>query len=101
MNAAGPAGVRRLADASAAYVARARKSGLPVMVGEWSSALPLADAGMTPEGRIALERVYTAGQMSAFSGCAGWFFQTWKTEGRLSSWDARVALSSFETGMFD
>lgn len=101
MNAAGPAGVRKLADASAAYVARACKSGLPVMVGEWSSALPLADAGMTPEGRIALERVYTAGQMGAFGGCAGWFFQTWKTEGRLSSWDARVALSSFETGMFD
>ena len=39
--------------------------------------------------------------MGAFGGCAGWFFQTWKTEGRLSSWDARVALSSFETGMFD
>ena len=30
------------------YLARTKKSGLPVMVGEWSSALPLADAGMTP-----------------------------------------------------
>ena len=39
--------------------------------------------------------------MGAFAGGAGWFFQTWKTEARLSSWDARVALSSFETGMFD
>lgn len=101
MGAAGPAGVRRLVKESADYLARARRSGLPVMVGEWSSALPLASAGMTPEGRIALERVYAAGQMGAFAGGAGWFFQTWKTEARLSSWDARVALSSFETGMFD
>ena len=101
MGAAGPAGVRKLVSTSEDYVARARKSGLPVMVGEWSSALPLAAAGMTPEGRIALERVYAAGQMGAFAGSAGWFFQTWKTEARLSSWDARVALSSFETGMFE
>lgn len=101
MNASGPTGVRRLVDESAAYLGQARRSGLPVMVGEWSAALPLADAGMTPEGRIALERVYSAGQMSAFAGSAAWFFQTWKTEGRLSSWDARVALSSFEKGMFD
>ena len=101
MNASGPTGVRRLVAQTADYLAKARKSGLPLMVGEWSAALPIADAGMTPEGRIALERVYTAGQLSAFSGSAGWFFQTWKTEGRLSSWDARVALSSFETGMFD
>lgn len=101
MGAAGPAGVRRLVAQSADYLARARKSGLPVMVGEWSSALPLASAGMTPEGRIALERVYAAGQMGAFAGGAGWFFQTWKTEARLSSWDARVALSSFEKDMFD
>ena len=101
MNATGPSGVRRLVDESISYLAKARKSGLPVMVGEWSAALPIADAGMTPEGRIALERVYTAGQLSAFAGSAGWFFQTWKTEGRLSSWDARIALSSFEAGMFD
>lgn len=101
MNAAGPSGVRKLVNSSIAHLESAKRSGLPVMVGEWSAALPLADAGMTPEGRIALERVYTAGQMAAFAGTAGWFFQTWKTEGRLSSWDARVALSSFETGMFD
>lgn len=101
LNASGPSGVRRLVNASISYLELAKKSGLPVMVGEWSAALPLADAGMTPEGRGALERVYSAGQMSAFVQCKGWFFQTWKTEGRLSSWDARVALSSFETGMFD
>lgn len=101
MNAAGPAGVRKLVNASIAYLERAKRSGLPVVVGEWSAALPLADAGMTPEGRIALERVYIAGQLASFASCKGWFFQTWKTEGRLSSWDARVALSSFEKGMFD
>lgn len=101
MNAAGPSGVRSLVNDSIRYLERAQRSGLPVMVGEWSAALPLADAAMTPEGRIALERVYIAGQLSAFSNTAGWFYQTWKTEGRLSSWDARVALSSFETGMFD
>ena len=101
MSASGPTGVRRLVDDTVSYLSKAKKSGLEVMVGEWSAALPIADAGMTPEGRIALERVYTAGQLSAFAGTAGWFFQTWKTEGRLSSWDARVALSSFERGMFD
>lgn len=99
--ATGPSGVRKLVNNSIDYLERAKKSGLPVMVGEWSAALPLADAGMTPEGRIALERVYIAGQMASFSTCQGWFFQTWKTEGRLSSWDARIALSSFEKGMFD
>lgn len=101
MNAAGPSGVRQLVNQSISYLERAKRSGLPIMVGEWSAALPLADAGMTPEGRIALERVYIAGQMAAFAKTQGWFYQTWKTEGRLSSWDARVALSSFETGMFD
>lgn len=101
MGAAGPTGVRRLVNDATSYLGRARKSGLPVMVGEWSAALPLADAGMTPEGRLALERVHIAGQINAFAGSAGWFFQTWKTEGKLSSWDARVALSSFERGMFD
>lgn len=101
MNASGPTGVRRLIDETGRSLAAAAKSGLPVVVGEWSAALPLSDAGMTPEGRIALERVYTAGQLGAFARTAGWFFQTWKTEGRLSSWDARIALSSFEKGMFD
>lgn len=101
MGASGPTGVRKLIAATDRSLSAAGRSGLPVVVGEWSAALPLADAGMTPEGRIALERVYTAGQLGAFAKTAGWFFQTWKTEGRLSSWDARVALSSFEKGMFD
>ena len=54
---------------------------------------------MTPEGRIALERVYTSEQLEAYAACPAWFFNTWKTSGLLTSWDARVALSSFERGM--
>lgn len=100
MSASGPTGVRKLIDESRRQLAQAKASGLPVVVGAWSSALPLSDAGMTPEGRIALERVYTSGQLNAFVDARAWFFQTWKTEGRISSWDARVALSSFERGMF-
>ena len=79
----------------------AKRSGFPVMVGEWSAALPIADANMTPEGRIAMERMYVAGQLEAFEKCQGWFFQTWKTSTGLSSWDARIALSSFERDMLD
>ncbi|MCI1666388.1 MAG: cellulase family glycosylhydrolase [Atopobiaceae bacterium] len=101
MGAAGPSGVRTLVAQSARSLKQADSSGLPIMVGEWSAALPLADSAMTPEGRMALERVYTSGQISAFAGTAGWFFRTWKTEGHLSSWDARIALASFEHGMFD
>ncbi|MCH3967804.1 MAG: cellulase family glycosylhydrolase [Atopobiaceae bacterium] len=100
-DASGPRGVRDLITATDRYLKTAHESHLPCMVGEWSAALPLADSAMTPEGRIALERVYTSSQLSAFAGSAGWFFQTWKTESHLSSWDARVALSSFERGMFD
>ena len=80
-------------------LAQAAKSGLPAMVGSWSGALPLADSLMTPEGRIALERIYISEQLATFKPCAAWFFQTWKTEGRLAGWDARVSLSSFERRM--
>ena len=54
---------------------------------------------MTPEGRIALERVYTSEQIGAYEKCPAWFFNTWKTSGKLASWDARVALATFERGM--
>jgi glucan 1,3-beta-glucosidase len=101
IDAAGPSAVRTLVDRSRVHLARARKSGLPTMVGAWSAALPYADATMTPEGQIALARVYVSEQLSAFSSCPGWFFQTWKTSGRLVGWDARVALSSFERRMLD
>ncbi|WP_321971077.1 glucan 1,3-beta-glucosidase [Paratractidigestivibacter sp.] len=95
----GPSGVRRLVDAQKKVLRAAAKTGMPVMVGKWSSALPVADAQMTPEGRIALERVYASEQLGAYGGCAAWFFSTWKTSGLLTNWDARVALSSFERGM--
>lgn len=99
VDATGPSGARRLVAESAKALAAAQASGLPVMVGEWSSALPVGDTQMTPEGRIALERIFTSGQLDTFDGTRAWFFQTWKTSGLLSSWDARVALSSFEKGM--
>ncbi|MDO4848985.1 MAG: glucan 1,3-beta-glucosidase [Coriobacteriia bacterium] len=95
----GPSGVRKLVDMHKRTLRDAARTGMPVMVGKWSSALPVADAQMTPEGRIALERVYTSEQLGAYSGCPAWFFSTWKTSGLLTSWDARVALSSFERGM--
>ncbi len=97
----GPAGLRILAKRSEDALKEAETGGLPVVVGEWSAALPVGSAIVTPEGRIALERIYASVQMQEFSEAKGWFFQTWKTESRLSSWDARIALSSFERGMLN
>ncbi|MBP3884797.1 MAG: cellulase family glycosylhydrolase [Olsenella sp.] len=99
VKAAGPVGIRELVDSSRASLKKAAKSSLPTMVGKWSGSLPFADSITTPEGRIALERVYISEQITAFKPCAAWFFQTWKTEGRLAGWDARVSLSSFERRM--
>lgn len=101
VDAAGPSGARQLAARCADELAKARTSGLPVMVGAWSAALPLADPMMTAEGRIALERTYVSRQLAAYDGCPAWFFQTWKTAARLSAWDARITLSSFERDMLD
>ena len=72
---------------------------MPVMVGKWSAALPIADSAMTPEGRIALERVFTSEQIAAYEKAPAWFFNTWKTSGLLPGWDARVAMATFERGM--
>ena len=99
IDVAGPSGVRKLVDAVKRRLRDVERTGMPVMVGKWSSALPVADASMTPEGRIALERVYTSEQLGAYEKCPAWFFNTWKTSGFLASWDARVALASFERGM--
>ena len=99
VDATGPAGAAALVERSRKTIAKAQKSGLPVMVGAWSAALPFADSLMTPEGRIALERVYCAEQIAAFEERPAWFFQTWKTNGHLSGWDSRIALSSFERSM--
>ena len=90
----------RRENGGTAYTLReARRSGMPVMVGKWSSSLPIPDAQMTPEGRIALERVYTSEQLGTYEKCPAWFFNTWKTSGMLAGWDARVALATFERGM--
>ena len=95
----GPGGVAALSRRSEDLLRQAERSELPVVVGEWSAALPATAATVTPEGRIAMERVYASAQMRAFSSARGWFFQTWKTATRLSSWDARIALATFERGM--
>ncbi|MBR1829304.1 MAG: cellulase family glycosylhydrolase [Atopobiaceae bacterium] len=99
--ASGPSGARRLADEARKQLVKARKSGLPTMVGAWSGALPYADSLMTPEGRIALERVFISEQLAVYRDCPAWFFETWKTSGRLSGWDARVSLATFERRMLD
>ena len=99
VDVSGPSGVRKLVAAHGRYLREARRSGMPVMVGKWSSSLPIPDAQMTPEGRIALERVYTSEQLGAYEKCPAWFFNTWKTSGMLAGWDARVALATFERGM--
>lgn len=95
----GRSGVRRLVDASRNELNELAKCNLPVAVSAWSGALPYADTLMTPEGRIALERVYLSEQLAAFRSCPAWFFQTWKTSGRLQGWDARVSLATFERRM--
>ena len=77
----------------------AARAGMPVMVGKWSAALPIADSAMTPEGRIALERVFTSEQIAAYEKAPAWFFNTWKTSGLLPGWDSRVAMATFERGM--
>ena len=99
LDAAGPSGIRHMVETSRKHMREAAKSGLPVMVGKWSASLPIADSAMTPEGRIAYERIYASDQLALIERCPAWFFQTWKTSARLASWDARVALASFERGM--
>ena len=99
VDATGPAGAAALVKRSRSTLHKAQRSGMTVMVGAWSAALPFADSLMTPEGRIALERVYCAEQIAAFAELPAWFFQTWKTSGHLSGWDSRIALSSFERSM--
>ena len=101
VDASGPSAVRTLVDRSRDYLEKARRSGLPTMVGKWSASLPYAEVSMTPEGQIALARVYVSEQLSAFQDSPGWFFQTWKTSGRLVGWDARVSLATFERRMLD
>lgn len=96
LHAFGPQAVKDLVRRSYAQIERAQRSHLPIVIGEWSSALPADSANLTPEGHLAMERIYCAAQLQAYEKTNGWFFQTWKTENKLPAWDARVALSSFE-----
>ena len=93
-----------LSDALArnrALIAEANAVGFPVLVGEWSAAAVFSNASVTPEGRMAYERVFVSNQLASFAKTAGWFFQTWKTEKRIAAWDARVALGTLERAMID
>ena len=99
VDVSGPSGVRRLVERNSRQLREAARAGMPVMVGKWSAALPIADSAMTPEGRIALERVFTSEQIAAYEKAPAWFFNTWKTSGLLPGWDARVAMATFERGM--
>ena len=79
VDVSGPSGVRRLVERNSRQLREAARAGMPVMVGKWSAALPIADSAMTPEGRIALERVFTSEQIAAYEKAPAWFFNTWKT----------------------
>ena len=96
-----PKGLSAALNYNRKMIAAARSAGFPVIVGEWSAAAVLPDSVMTPEGRVAYERVFASSQLSTFDECEGWFFQTYKTERRIPAWDARATFSSFERGMFD
>lgn len=97
----GPQAAKILVQRSHEQIERANRSHLPIVVGEWSCALPVDSSNVTPEGALALERIYGAAQLQAYAKTRGWFFQTWKTENKLSAWDSRVALSSFEKALLD
>lgn len=95
----GPAGAKHLVDQCRRELAQAARSGLPVMVGEWSAALPGSTSALTAEGRLAQQRMFVAGQLGVLEQVSAWFFHTWKTEAGLADFDARLALSSFERDM--
>lgn len=95
----GPTSIPASLETQRAYLDEVLSGNLPVIVGSWSSSLAISEASLTPEGRIAVERLFTAQQLDMFERCCGWFFQTWKTSGFLSGWDARVAFATFERGM--
>ena len=67
--------MQQLIDKNEAYLKTSASGGLPVMVGKWSASLPSIDGAMTAEGRIALERIYTSGQLKVYNTCPAWFFQ--------------------------
>lgn len=96
-----PQGISQAVARNRRLIRTARSCGFPVLVGEWSAAAVLSSSSVTPEGRAAYERVFISSELASFAEAAGWFFQTWKTEKRIPSWDARVALAPLERAMID
>ena len=60
--------MRKLVDKSRQYLSKARKCGLPVMVGKWSASLPYADAMMTPEDGFPYEKDIVIPESVTFHG---------------------------------
>lgn len=55
----------------------------PIIVGEWSGMLSHQTlAGMPKEERARLEREHMRRQLVAYEGAMGWFYWTYKTEGK-------------------
>lgn len=96
-----PRGLATAISRNKRELAEAVATGFPILVGEWSGAAVFANSSVTPEGRMAYERVFVANQLASFAPAAGWFFQTWKTEKRIAAWDARAALGTLERGMIE
>ena len=96
-----PRGLASAINRNRELIREAASTKFPVLVGEWSGAAVLAGSSVTPEGRLAYERVFVSNQLATFDKTAGWFFQTWKTEGRIAAWDARVALAPLERAMME
>ena len=96
-----PKGISQAVARNRRLIKTAQSCGFPVIVGEWSAAAVMSSSTVTPEGRDAYERVFVSSELASFAGAAGWFFQTWKTEKRIPSWDARVALAPLERAMID
>ena len=96
-----PRGLSSAIGRNRQLIREAQAAGFPVVVGEWSGAAVLAGSSVTPEGRMAYERVFISNQLATFEHVRGWFFQTWKTERRIAAWDARVALAPLERAMME
>lgn len=101
IDVAGPSGLHRYLSELAHTIDHVLDFSMPCMITSWSASLPISATSMTPEGKIALERLFTSEQLRLYEQLDGWFFTSWKTEGRLSDWDARIALSSFERAMLN
>jgi glucan 1,3-beta-glucosidase len=67
------------------------RNSMPVIIGEWSIALPPDTKGI--EDRDEALRRYANAQLEAFKEADGWFYWTYKTEGR-GPWDFRASVEN-------